>query len=289
MKTKIVSYLCGNSYFMDCEKVLYNQHKSRTNFNYLSTNDSQLYDEIWSIPQMVNTNQHYWSTLYRTKCIEVPFVWSNKAIMLSALTEKIENENDLLYKNRGNSEKKIAIFEPNISMMKWAFPSVLVCENAYRKEKKIDKIFINNISDKKGIINDFNIDAFNKIVRSLDLFHDKKLTIEGRFNTLYFMSKHADIAVSHQWENPLNYLYLDLAWMGWPVVHNAHLCKDIGYYYDQFNYEMGGQVLLDAILHHDSHADEYIKKNRQIIDRYLPTNKELQNNYKKIIDQLFLV
>jgi hypothetical protein len=172
--------------------------------------------------------------------------------------------------------------------MKWAFPAVLVCENAYRKNKKIEKLFINNITEKNGKINDFNIDALNKIVRSLDLFHDKKISIEGRFNTLYFMSKYADIAVSHQWENPLNYLYFDLAWMGWPIVHNAYLCKDIGYYYDQFNYEMGGEVLSNVILNHDLNAEEYLKNNRKNIDRYLPTNKELQNNYKTIIDNLFI-
>jgi hypothetical protein len=56
------------------------------------------------------------------------------------------------------------------------------------------------------------------------------------------MSNYCDIAVSHQWENPLNYLYFDLAWMDWPIVHNAHLCKDIGYFYNEFNYEEGGNV-----------------------------------------------
>ena len=102
------------------------------------------------------------------------------------------------------------------------------------------------------------------------------------------MANHADIAVSHQLENPLNYLYLDLAWMGWPVVHNAHLCKDVGYYYEGFNYEEGGNVLLDVINNHDKNADEYLKRNREIIDRYLPINKKLQESYKILIDNLFI-
>ena len=90
--------------------------------------------------------------------------------------------------------------------------------------------------------------------RSLDLFKEKKITSESRYNTLEFMSKHCDIAISHQWENPLNYLYLDLAWMGWPILHNASLCKDVGYYYEGFNYEEGGNVLLDVINNHDKNV-----------------------------------
>ena len=39
--------------------------------------------------------------------------------------------------------------------------------------------------------------------------------------------------------------------MGWPIVHNAHLCKDVGYFYDGFNYEEGGNVLSDVIENHD--------------------------------------
>jgi len=84
----------------------------------------------------------------------------------------------------------------------------------------------------------------------------------------------------------LNYLYLDLAWMGWPVVHNANLCSDVGYYYDGFNYEEGGEKLKYAILNHDENVDTYTKKNREIIDRYLPTNKKLQEDYKQLVANL---
>jgi len=288
MKTIIVHYLCGNSYFIDSEKILYSQHNRRDTFNYIDNNNSNLIDEIWSIPQMINSNKYYWSTFYRTKCIEVPFIWSNKSISITALINNIENEDELLYKKHNDLDSKnIAIFEPNISIMKWCLPALLVCENTYRLEKKIERVFLTNISEKSNNeINNFNLDALNKIVKYLDLFLEKKISIESRFNTLFFMKNYADIAVSHQMENPLNYLYLDLAWMGWPIVHNAELCKDIGYYYEGFNYEMGSEILLDVILNHEKNASNYLNKNREIITRYLPTNKELQNNYNKLIKNL---
>ena len=171
--------------------------------------------------------------------------------------------------------------------MKWCFPALLVCENAQRQLKNkdlINQISITNVF--KSSNESFNIDLFNKMVHSLDLFSSKKIAIESRYNTLFFMSKYADIAVSHQMENNLNYLYLDLAWMGWPIIHNANLCKDVGYYYDGFNYEEGGKMLKHTILTHDENLDDYIKQNRATIDRYLPTNKALQEQYKKLIDDL---
>lgn len=288
MNVKIVKYLCGNSYFIDTEKILYNQHKSEyKEINYVRKTDKQLYDQLWVIPQMVNTNKYYFQTMYRTECIEVPFIWSNKSVLLTCKSENIENENVLLYKKKDHIGKKIAIFEPNISIMKWCLPALLVCENSYRKHKNIERVFLSNIIEKTKSINDFNIDGLNAIVKNLDLNSDTKISVESRYNSLVFMKNHGDIAVSHQMENPLNYLYFDLAWMGWPIVHNAHLCKDVGYYYEGFNYEMGGEILSNVILNHDDNVEEYIEKNRRILHRYLPSNIELQEKYKLLIQKLF--
>jgi hypothetical protein len=290
MNVKIIYYSCGNSYFIDCEKILYNQHKAKQDIKYLSNKNDLIYDKIWCIPQMTNTNKYYLETLYRTECIEVPFIWSPKAISITASCYNIKDENELLYNKNESTHNKIGIFEPNISMMKWCFPALLVCENAYRKDpyKKINKVFLNNITDKTNTLNEFNLKGLNEIVKSLDLFEDKKISIEKRYNTLYFMKNFAEIAVSHQMENNLNYLYLDLAWMGWPIVHNASLCKDIGYYYTGFDYEMGGKILNEVMMIHEKEKDKYLIKNRQIIDRYLPSNKELQKKYKKLIDKIFI-
>ena len=290
MNTKIVSYNCGNSYIIDAETMLYSQHEQRKNMiNFIKKDENIPYDIIWSIPQMTNTNQYYWSTLFRTKCIEVPFIWSSSSIDF-AMKSTNKSYNDLFYTKREKS-KKIVVFEPNISIMKWCGPVLLICENVYRKDiESIKQVFINNISDKSkdsSNMNKFNLDAFTIFVNNLDLCKDGKLSIEGRFNTLEFMNIYADVVVSHQWENNLNYLYFDLAWMGWPIVHNGSLCKDVGYYYEQFNYEEGGDVLLNVILNHDNDIDVYVKKNREAIDKYLTTNKELQEKYINLINDLY--
>jgi hypothetical protein len=278
--TKTVFYVCGNKYIIDSESCLY---KPTDDFDFQYNEMGNIrFDEIWLIPQMVNSCAHYAKTFFRAPAKEVPFIWS------PFVMENYEKElgKPITYVNRG-TQKSIAVFEPNLSIMKWCLPALLVCENAHRTLKDnnlIKYIYATNIIETSNSL--FNQKLFNRLVRSLDIFTTKKLSIEARYNSLLFMSKYSDIAVSFQTENNLNYLYLDLAWMGWPIVHNANLCKDVGYYYDGYNYDEGGDVLKNVILTHDENVAKYTERNRKIIDRYLPTNKKLQKAYRKLIDTL---
>ena len=287
---KIISYQCGNAYLIDSETILYNQHSGRILDSYIDKNKiDETYDQIWSIPQMYKQNKGFWETLYRTKCIQAPFIWSSNSINFVKKILKIDSEESILYKQKLN---KIAIFEPNISLMKWCLPCLLITEQTYRKYKNIGHIYVTNIDKTKKMeemtINKFNINEFTNLCRKLDIFKDNIMSVEGRFVTLDFMKSYADIVVSHQWENPLNYLYFDLAWMGWPILHNAYLCKDIGYYYSDFNYDEASEKLNEIINNHHANKLEYMKENRKIIENYLPTNVELQNKYKNMIENLFV-
>ena len=280
--TKIIYYMCGNNYLIDSERILYDQHKNR-NINYCN---DQKYDQIWIIPQMYNQNKYYAEILQKTKSIQIPFIWSPMSIKFVKKILNLENESSLLYKKK---DSKIGIFEPNMSVMKWSLPCALIAEQTHRTYKNIKHVYVTNLNkNKDNEINNFNMVQFNNMCRSLELFKEKKITAESRYNTLEFMSKHCDIAISHQWENPLNYLYLDLAWMGWPILHNASLCKDVGYYYEGFNYYEGSEMLNHILTNHEANANEYLIKNRKIIDVYIPTNKLLQDKYKNLIENLFI-
>ena len=278
---KNVLYSCGNDHFINCEHVLYNRPG-----NLITTciHKQPTLEQVWIIPQMVNTTLQYHKTFQRCKCVEVPFIWSH--VLLDEISKK--NNKDFKYAKRPGL-KKLGIFEPNLSIMKWAMPAILVCENAYRiVPDKIKHVYVTNVTNAIESKR-FEKEPFEKLISTFDLRIDSKISIEGRYNIMEFMSEQqCDIAVSYQMENNLNYLYLDLAWMGWPVVHNANLCKDIGYYYEDFDYEMGGKVLVNTIMFHDDNDKEYMEKNRKLIDRYLPTNKILQSKYTKLIDDLFV-
>ena len=276
-KTKIVYYNCGPNYVIDMEHFLFGTTVNEPHYSVL-TGIHPAFDQVWSIPQM-EINKSFYETLYRTEVKIVPFIWSHMA------TDQLQKNSpeDLRYKQK-NTPMKAAIFEPNLNVIKWSFPALLVCENAYRKDKCLKHVYVTNIPKTKED-ETRHTRQFTKLVKSTDLFNDKKISVENRYNTLVFMMKYADIAVSHQWQNPLNYLYLDLAWMGWPIVHNAHLCKDIGYYYEGFDYKQGGDVLSEAVKNHDNDK-EYLERQRALIDRYLPSNKALQDAYRKLISDL---
>lgn len=48
-----------------------------------------------------------------------------------------------------------------------------------------------------------------------------KVEYTGRFRVPWFLSDRVDVVLSHQWGNPMNYLYLDTMWLGYPLVHNS--------------------------------------------------------------------
>lgn len=275
-RSKIVSYKCGNDFIFDMEHVLFEkEEKGHPQYSLLSDMPG-VFDQIWMIPQMTNSCGHYWSTLYRTRTVEAPFIWSSQAI-----TQYEKDLKKSVQYSRREKLNRVAIFEPNINVVKWFFPALLVCENAHRAGHTLEHVYVTNTNNEK--MGRLNLKQVNRIVKSLDLTKQKRISIEARYNSLFFISKYADLAVSWQMENPLNYLYLDLAWMGWPIIHNAHLCKDVGYYYEGFNYAQGGQVLGDAMAVHDGDVT-YMDRQRAMIERYLPTNKLLQKKYERLLE-----
>jgi hypothetical protein len=297
---KLVSYVCGNEYLINSEAILYNHGESGSFEQDKSNPRTSLFDEVWLIPQMMELNECYKRTLSRcAKVIEAPFIWSPKG--METIAEKGgDTLDDFIYVNAKNAKEKnkpkditksmaksMAIFDPNISIMKWFLPSFVLCERAYQLAPQlVDRVYITNAFREK-IGDTLNSKKIENTVRYTDLFLDKRVFFEKRFITFEFMKTHADVAVFHQWGNPLNYIYLEMAWLGYPFVHNAHLCADLGYYYEGYNLEQGAEVLLRAIMKHDAVAREYLRVNRERVDRYLPTNACLQQKYKKMFDDLF--
>jgi hypothetical protein len=128
---------------------------------------------------------------------------------------------------------------------------------------------------------------FLSILKTFDLYKDKKITAESRYQTSYIMTQYLDILICHQILNPLNYLYLDVAFMGYPVLHNAPMCKDIGYYYEGSD-TVDGAKMLDWILeNHDNNLKEYEERNKKALFRYFADNRTLIETYDMLIHNLF--
>jgi hypothetical protein len=279
---KVISYKCGNNYILGVEKFLFHEGFKTTEYE-----NEDLYDEVWYVPQQHETCQGYFSTLHRTNALAVPFIWHYKFLKNSILDiekgfKSGHYKKDYRYQI-GKEKKNVAIMEPNINVVKFCLIPIFVCEESYRSEGKenIENVYI------------FGGDKLNKkqnfvqLIKKLDLGKDKMITAESRYQTPYILSQHADVIVSHQLLNPLNYLYLDAVYMGYPILHNAPLCKDLGYYYEGSNTKEGGKMLNYILKHHDENIEEYDKRNDQVLNRYFAENEELISMYDLLIDNLF--
>ncbi|MCC8391009.1 DUF2827 domain-containing protein [Paraburkholderia sp. MMS20-SJTR3] len=269
---RLVSYCCGFEYVHAMESVLFSKPTWGAN---LFVN--QRYDDIWIIPQVENISRSYFEVLRRQSARVVPFVWS--PIFLDARVANLPNAGE--YQPREGA-KRLSVMEPNINVVKFCLYPAFIAELAYRQRP--DRIAILQVTNADGIAR--NSAEFIALMNQLDIVRDQKAVFLGRHETPAFLASNTDIVVSHQLENPLNYFYLEVCWQGYPLVHNAHLCAELGYYYKNNEVNEGARRLLEAIETHDAQASHYRQRQRAQIARYLPGNSQLVATYDALLSEL---
>lgn len=220
-----------------------------------------VFDEVWTIPQHEHTCRSYFEVTLRAPVRIVPHIWE-PAFVDAAVAEMPHDPGcaglSFGYKP-GRTTKRISLFEPNINIIKNCIFPLLVAEKAFRRRADlIEHVWCTNALDL------IKLPMFESFVWSLDLQRTKKVdgnphvTFEGRFNLPYWLAKNTDVVLAWQWENALNYAYYDALYGGYPLVHNSGMLpRGVGYYYEGFDAEDGGNVLVSALLTHDQRADEY--------------------------------
>tara|TARA_R110000822_G_scaffold2711_2_gene12614 strand:- start:96 stop:1295 length:1200 start_codon:yes stop_codon:yes gene_type:complete len=279
---KFIGYKCGNNYVIHMENVLFKENKDQY-FEYETT-----FDELWYIPQQDETNKGFFSTLYRTEAFIVPFIWHDKFLKESVIDIEDGFKNGRYkkgYKYNSQKEKKvIGIMEPNINIVKYGLIPSMIAEESFRSEigkNHIQKLMITNGEKLK------TNHEFLSIIKTFDLYKEGKITAESRFQTAFVLTQYFDILISHQILNPLNYLYLDAVYLGYPVLHNATLCKDLGYYYENSDTKEGAKMLNYILTEHDNNIQEYHERNDLVLQRYHADNENLIETYDKLIYNLF--
>ena len=279
---KIIAYKCGNNYIITAENILFKEDENKI-YQF-----DEAYDEIWYIPQQHETNSGYYHTLYRSKAFIVPFIWHHQ-YLLEALVDiekgfkKGTFKKDYRY-NIGKEKKRLGVMEPNLNMVKFCLISAMIAEESYRGDickEHIDKLMLTN-SEKVA-----KHKEFMGMIRTFDLFKDNKITSESRYQTAFILTQHIDVLICHQILNPLNYIYLDAAYMGYPVLHNAPMCKDLGYYYEGSDTVDGAKQLDYILTEHDKNIDAYNERNDKVLMRYHADNMKLVKTYDKLIHNLF--
>lgn len=226
-------------------------------------------DEVWYLPKDA-TLAPMLRAIHRCEAHEVPFIWHPR--FLEARSREVAEAGVRYgYVPRAAAADgtrpglRVAIFEPNISVVKACSIPMLACDEAYRADRSaVQTMHVLNalhIKDHPTIL---------YLANSLDLVKQHRAVFHGRHDIAGFMSQHADAVIAHQWQNDQNYSYLDALYGDYPLIHNSVWFKDVGYYYPDFDSREGGAQLRFAAAHHDAGLPDYRARAQQLFRRVDP-------------------
>lgn len=212
-------------------------------------------DEIWVLPKDQGLAP-LMRTIHRCPVHVAPYLWHPHF-----LRRRIEEVHGLTGQRFGWHARadavagglRVAIFEPNVSVVKTSSIPMLACDEAYRADR--------NSVQMMHVLNTFHMKDHPTLLylaNSLDLVQQHKACFHGRHDIVGFMVQHADAVVSHQWANDQNYSYLDALYGDYPLVHNSPWLHGFGagYHYPGFEAAEGGRQLLLAAREHDARLPE---------------------------------
>ena len=278
---KVIYYVAGNKYIIDMEGIMFNLEDRQSGY------DLDI-DELWVLPHHWNTCKDYLRVLYNldeSKVKQVPFVWD--PMLLDKHTAKYTNQPDkelnekmmpIYLPNKDNANKTISVFEPNLNVVKWSMIPTLIMEDYYRNGGDFNKI---NLFGSKKLIES---ELYKSLLSKMDMFMKDpvKINILPRVEIVIALTN-TDVVVAHQWENQLNYAYLDALYLNFPLVHNSPMIKDAGYYYPEFNIEEGRKQLEFAMNNHDGNIESYNDRSENVLTRYTGYNTGMVELYTKLL------
>jgi len=241
---------------------------------------------VWMSPHFYQRDRFFFETMYNCPTYVGPYIWDPRFINEHVeLVKKGDPNYTGLYVPSSSVSKKIATMEPNINMVKTSTMPIVISELLYRKYPhliKDVKIFgAAKIKEKKDMI-DF--------AKDLDVYKAKKMTFEARYPIVWSLYKHVDILLCHQTACELNYLYLDAAWLGWPVVHNSPMMPDIGWYYPENNANIAMEqinYIANNFESKDYPNNGYVMRSRKAALKFMIENPENPKRYEFLIDAAF--
>lgn len=257
---KLISYKAGNGAVISMEGVVAYPNSARAELHY----DHACFDEVWLTPQHVHTARGWYETIYRCPVIDLPQVWAPDLLDIVS-----GGEGGGYGYQPGREKWRIGVLDPNVTVMKTSHLPMLVIEDFYRRHPEdLDSAYItNSIQFKEN-------GHFKSFAKKLSSVSDGLMTFEGRFVAYAFIQKYCDAIVTHHWENGLNYLYYEILFGGYPLIHNSSFLKDYGYYYADFEAADGARALKTAHDEHDRNLTHYRAQVGKLVESLSPVSKQ---------------
>ncbi len=243
---RVIAYKFGHDLAIDAERAIHDKPPG-------GILNGARFNEVWTTAQHEDTCGSYWETTYRCPVRVLPHIW--EPVFVDATVASFPSTVTAGYQP-GRARKRVVVLEPNLNLIKTCHIPILIAERAWRERPDlIDRVLVTNAIHLRSHL------SFATFAKSLDIAHalgadgQPVVSFEGRYNTPWFLSAHADVVVSHQWIDTPTYLHYDALHMGYPLVHNVTAMP--GYFYRGFDAAAGGRALVWAMERHDDAPDSY--------------------------------
>jgi len=258
--TRIVVLRYGPSMVVDMEHILYSEVLGAG----IHVGGA---DMTWTSPHYTYSMK-YLETLYRCPCTIAPYIWEPEF-----LTRSTYQDNAFV--------RDIYVMEPNISVIKNALIPMAIIEEVYRTDPEaFGKAMILNAG--KFSQRTYFLENIVRNMGAMKAEHKKVFfTDRYRFDEVF---QRPDVLLGHQWNNELNYLYLEALWRGIPLVHNSERLAEVGYFYPDFEVDVGRDRLLEALRSHRTGSD--LGRNEQFLHRFSIHNPEVRGEYQRLLDEV---
>jgi hypothetical protein len=262
---RVISLICGNHFMQDQEDFV----RGARGGSFFGKADT--FDEIWTLPSYKQFTV-YMETLMKVPVYVTPHLWhpcilEKRAAHLSKVVVE-----ELMYDVTKHTDSKIdiVIMEPNLALFKNAWLPIIASECLHIKyPDMINNVIVFNFPERP--------DAYS-MVQTLSLGSKLRPFTRQEMDQIlvYFANrKTVPIFLSHQTCNALNYLYYELIYFGYPLVHNSDMLDGCGYYYKDNDIDACVESILTAFKHHNKHLLRYKADGLTYLERVNPLNADV--------------
>lgn len=236
------------------------------------------YDVAWTLPAFEKTCRAYYQTLFRTPTHVMQHLWS--PYLLEATLAKRENSAGFFFKPPPK-RWRLGVFEPNICTVKTNHIPLLLADTAYRKNRNM----IENLRlfSTTGIRENPSYIAY---ARQMDMVQHGIAHFEDRY-PIYDVLPQLDAVISHHQENAQNYLYYEILYAGYPLIHNSDLIEGCGYRYNTYDTTGGAEALSEAYHSHVLALDGYKRRVAHLLHKLNPLAPHNIETYNHALVQLY--
>jgi len=271
-KVSVATLVCGNNYMFDQEDFV----KGITgNINkYLGA--SRNIDEQWLIPSFRYAID-YMEIIRKKPAYIVPHLWSPELVTHS----KKYSESSLFYdiSNRKTKKVSIIIMEPNLNFCKTAWMPIVAAEKLHTLfPELVESVHVFNFPSHTHASWMTSVLSLGSKVRKLE--RKSVAEIMHSFNN---ESDCMPVFVSHQVLTHLNYLYYELLYYGYPLVHNSTMLEGCGYSFPENNIKACVEQIVHAVKHHDKGVEAYKTKAHEYLKRVDPLDTSVQKAFDQMI------